>query len=390
MPIAFFEDINGDIWLDRLWHHDLMAHTNYISDLTVLAPRIPKSYATDPDLVKVQFPTATSLRFNALPYSHSLLSALLQTPITAMTILASVRRVSIVHSGVVGWPFPPGLFANPLAKILGKTLIIVVESSPWRLLKNEAAGTIKKVRARWTEAFGRWSTKVSDLSIFTSQSYLDTIGSRCTNAIVEPASWINAENILTDDEANNVWARKPAQLQILFAGQLVHSKGVTTLAKALKLLDDRGLVVTCAMIGAGPLKETIAQAASQFHHVEFSLLQPKPYGREFFELLQKYHAIVIPSLSDEQPRMMFDAYSQALPVLASDTSGHRDFVKENITGHLFTAGDANQLAGLLERLVGALDNLQNLGQNALRLARERTHGAMHLRREHLIQALIKD
>ncbi len=50
------------------------------------------------------------------------------------------------------------------------------------------------------------------------------------------------------------------------------------------------------------------------HSVRVSLLEPVSYGT-FLNLLRGFDAILVPSLSDEQPRPIFDAFSQAVPVL---------------------------------------------------------------------------
>src|SRR5437763_3525524 len=54
------------------------------------------------------------------------------------------------------------------------------------------------------------------------------------------------------------------------------------------------------------------------------LLDPVPPGAPFLALVRRYHALLLPSLSDEQPRVVLDAASQAVPAIASDTDGLRD------------------------------------------------------------------
>ena len=45
------------------------------------------------------------------------------------------------------------------------------------------------------------------------------------------------------------------------------------------------------------------------------------YGEPFFAMLRGHDLMAVPSLSDEQPRVIFDGFAQALPVIASDTPG---------------------------------------------------------------------
>ncbi len=60
--IPFYRDRNGDVWLGRLWAHDLRAHLDYLTDLTVLAPE-EQIDEPGPDLVRIEVPAGVTLRF---------------------------------------------------------------------------------------------------------------------------------------------------------------------------------------------------------------------------------------------------------------------------------------------------------------------------------------
>jgi glycosyltransferase involved in cell wall biosynthesis len=115
------------------------------------------------------------------------------------------------------------------------------------------------------------------------------------------------------------------------------------------------------------------------------VLDPVPYGASFFELLRAYHVLLLPSLTEEQPRVLFDAYSQAVPVIASDTGGHRPYVQPDCTGWLVPAGDATALAAAIERACGSASELRTMGLAALEAVAGSTHRAMHRWRSRLIR-----
>ena len=54
--------------------------------------------------------------------------------------------------------------------------------------------------------------------------------------------------------------------------------------------------------------------------------------------------MLVPNLGDEQPRIVYDAYSQAVPVLASATPGLKACVEEGVTGRFFAPGSPSELA----------------------------------------------
>ena len=111
------------------------------------------------------------------------------------------------------------------------------------------------------------------------------------------------------------------------------------------------------------------------------------YGAPLFELLRRYHAVVVPSISDEQPRIVYDAYSQGVPVLATRTAGLRDCVADDKTGWLVEPNNAVALAVLIERATTNITALQTMGMEALRVARSMTHQRMHRERHRLLLQL---
>jgi glycosyltransferase involved in cell wall biosynthesis len=378
-PIPYFEDGNGDIWIDELWHHDLMEHLSYLSELRVAATR--RSWANQPNLRKIDFPTEGSLAFIPLPDPKSRVRALLYLPMTFCVIVRAVSWAEIVHSGVVGWPFPFGLIANPLAVLLGKPLIMVIESSPWRLGEGTKSSLFRRMQARFVERFARWSIRKARLSIFTSTAYRDSlVTSGKGQTMVTPATWINEEDILSAEAAVEAWKEKSDDRRFIFAGRLTQEKGVLVLLDALSELDRRGVRLKLDLIGEGPLEKQCKQALAALTNVASQHLPPQPYGKPFFEWIRGYSGVIIPSLSDEQPRIVFDAYSQAVPVVASDTSGHRDCVRHAQTGVLFKVGDASALVEALMRTETDPGQLRDLGLSARAEALEYTHKAMHATR----------
>jgi glycosyltransferase involved in cell wall biosynthesis len=103
-------------------------------------------------------------------------------------------------------------------------------------------------------------------------------------------------------------------------------------------------------------------------------------------MLRNYHAVVIPSITDEQPRIVFDCYSQAIPVIASDTHGLRSCVANGVTGRLVQPGDTEALAGVIASVRTDIAGLERMGLAALEVARKHTHRRMHEERQVLLLA----
>lgn len=378
IPIPFYVDDAGGIWLERLWHHDFMAHVRYLRRLTLASPQrpLPKDRSK---LVRVELPVDTEVQFAALPPHQSRLGAVLQLPQMVRALHRVVRDSDLVHSGVVGWPYPLGWIANPLTWLYHKKLIIVIESAPWRVAGTQGVSVTRKAGAAFTEWVARFCTNRADLGIFTSAAYRDTLMPKGAGVkVVAPATWINEEDVLSRTAAEDAWNKKPAALHVLFAGRLLVEKGVRVLLEAAAELERRGANISVDILGDGPLREECVSAASM--HQNLRLLDPVPYGKPLFELVRGYHAVVVPSLSDEQPRIVFDAYSQAVPVIVSDTPGLGPCVEPGVTGQTVTPGSVSALVNALEQCALSLDQLRVMGLQTLDQATQATHRGMHERR----------
>lgn len=381
MDIPYYVADDGAIWLDKLWARDLMRHLDYISDLTILAPRAPLPVAglTDGECIS---PLPAGLRFAPLPYSQSSGQALVNLPAKAIAAYRAINQADLVHSGALGWPIPPGLLCNRLAYMMGKHLVFVIESTSWR--GDGRPRTLGgRIMAAVAERMAHHWARRADLVIFTHPTYEREFGSDARGTLlVTPASWIDATDILSQPQAQDVWATKAGAPRFLFAGRMVDVKGVRILLDALDQAEARALPLHVDMIGEGPLEDVVADRAEKLRIVQLRKLKPVSYGADFLSLLRQYHAVLVPSLSDEQPRILYDAFSQGVTAIASDTSGHRSVVQADQTGLLVPVGDAGALLSAMTDTPPA--RLQALGMAGRDWVGGRTHDAMHLARARVL------
>jgi hypothetical protein len=61
-------------------------------------------------------------------------------------------------------------------------------------------------------------------------------------------------------------------------------------------------------------------------------------------LLRGFDAVLLPSLSDEQPRIAYEALSQAVPVIGSATGGIREVVESGVNERLSPPNDVDRWA----------------------------------------------
>lgn len=233
------------------------------------------------------------------------------------------------------------------------------------------------------------------MTIFTQSEYQQSLlTERQERGHIIHAFWIDEENIISESDSAQIWHRKISpstkKLKLLFAGRLESCKGLLVLMEAMKILDDKNIAVNLDILGDGSLLnqcKTLSKNLQKSVNIQF--LGTLPYGKEFFRLLQEYHAVVVPNLSDEQPRIVYDAYSQALPVLASNTDGLRDCILNHTTGVIVNANDPVALADSIKWATQNLPRLESMGKASLQEAHSMTHQQMHRSRWELLLKMLQ-
>jgi glycosyltransferase involved in cell wall biosynthesis len=379
--------VQGDsVAFDDAWAKDLEQHLATIDDLVLATPVVhrdprPDQRVWDLSRLRGRFSLAP------LPSASSTLGAIVCLPRTIARLWTAVGRSRVVHCGVGGWPIPRGCLAVPMARLRRRFLIIYIESAGWRPVPDTHATLRARVRGALNERLARWCLRRADLAFYTSEAYRRSLPPRRPeNGHVLHASWVDAEGIREVGAAERAWQARLAgggPLRVVFAGRLTSAKGVLVLLAAARILRERGVAATLQLLGDGDLASECRRAAAESDG-RIAWRGALPYGREFLDVLGGADVLVVPSLSDEQPRVVYDGYSQAVPVIASGTPGLRDCVRENQTGLLVPPGDAQALADALERAARDRAGLMRLGLEALRVAGTLTHRSMHLRRIEII------
>ena len=212
-----------------------MAHGSYriltyLQDLTLACPVIGDA---PPDRLTGTVPLALGesgqrLKILALPAPGSFLAAAISAPATVSRLWKAIRRSTVVHYGVVGWPIPLGWIAAMIGRIVHRQTIIIIESAPWREQQGMSLGFSRRIKCAIYEHMARWCLRHADLRIFTSQKYRDSLIDDSQPGYVIDATWISADSVLSDEAARDRWQRKsaamPGGFRGLFAGRLEEEK----------------------------------------------------------------------------------------------------------------------------------------------------------------------
>jgi glycosyltransferase involved in cell wall biosynthesis len=389
--VPLYRGGDGALSAGHLWFKDLVEHLSYLRNFSIACPCVDGSPA------EATLPITGDRRFEgvriiALSSPTSTINALIGLPVTAVRLWRAIRHVDIVHAGVAGWPIPYGWVVTPMARLLRKKLVIIVESAPWRIAPGLPSSFKARLTAKIYERLAKWCVSRSDLAIFTQDEYRRSfLAQRPGTGHVIHASWIDEGSVISDAQADAIWREKlepgDRELALLFVGRLDRQKGVAVLLDAIRSVASKNIRVTLDILGSGELLPMCRQISGELQGpTRINVLGTVDYGAPLFQLMRRYHALVVPSISDEQPRIVYDAYSQGVPVLATRTAGLRDCIGDNITGWLVEPNSVDALALLIERATRIAD-LHPMGMEALHVARSMTHQRMHRERHRLLLQL---
>lgn len=164
-------------------------------------------------------------------------------------------------------------------------------------------------------------------------------------------------------------------------------KGITTVLDAITALEpmlgpETQPGIALDIIGEGPLRERIAQYIEAHEgSVELRLCDPVPYGPAFFKMVQGYHAMLLANRFEEQPRVIFDSFSQGVPVISSATQGVLDIVEPEQTALVFPRDDARAMAQQMLRFAMDRALQDRMARAALAAGSHKNHHQMHAERK---------
>ncbi|HJQ19169.1 MAG TPA: glycosyltransferase family 4 protein [Gemmatimonadaceae bacterium] len=151
-----------------------------------------------------------------------------------------------------------------------------------------------------------------------------------------------------------------------YLGRLKKYKGVHLVIEAFARMRDG--TATLAVAGAGDYQSALE---AQVHSLDLDA-RVRFLGRisepEKLDLLRRSWGLVFASPKEGWGITNLEAAACATPVVASNSPGIRESVRDGETGFLVPHGDSSAMATALDRLAGSRDLVEELGRRARRFA----------------------
>jgi glycosyltransferase involved in cell wall biosynthesis len=157
---------------------------------------------------------------------------------------------------------------------------------------------------------------------------------------------------------------------ILFVGGLEEYKGVKYLLKASALLKRQGLPFKLVLVGTGSLQKEL-QSIAKMEDIEETVewLGYIQHGEELFRVYREADLFVLPSIASEgTPKVLMEAMSQGVPVLATDVGSSGDLLAHGKYGVVVQPRDVDALADAIRDLCEDAELRRALSSRGIHLA----------------------
>jgi glycogen(starch) synthase len=156
---------------------------------------------------------------------------------------------------------------------------------------------------------------------------------------------------------------------LVFAGRLVHEKGVQTLLRAVRTLRATHPTLRLALAGTGVHEATLHAQARRLRivrAVEWLGFVPEP---ELPALFGAADIAVVPSLYEPFGIVALEAAVAGTALVVADTGGLRDLAAAGVAAASFPAGDADALAEAIDALLADPATAARSAARAARIVR---------------------
>ena len=228
-------------------------------------------------------------------------------------------------------------------------------------------------------------TRTADAAFIVGEGLRPLVSGKCRHLHVSIASWIRQTDLDAAASAPGVASHILAN-RLCVAARLERMKGTNLAIEALAALVEAeecsNLQLT--ILGAGPERDALeqqARSANVAQRVVFAGV--KAYPDEFLSELRKHGWVILTNLSDEQPRLVFDAISQGCVPVCPRTRAYESLGLPDEV--LYRQGNSVDLAQTIRRLRNEPERFLALRTKMLGIARRFTLEAMHAARASWIE-----
>lgn len=352
-------------------YYTISLHYSYIArmlelfeEITLVAPvKVVKIKDEVQSLRKIP---SNQLSIETLPYSNGSVDALKHRRTYKKTIKKVASKTDLFYCRVPD-PFcwmPAQMTDKPvIMHFVGDTADATKHNIHFSWLKKQI------LLAGYSFEYRRILKSARKSTVYTNGSHLsEKLHKQGVNATPVVSSTITKEDLAL--EPLRPLSNKP--LTIIYVGYLRYAKGIDTLIKVIKRLDERHFNYQFRVVGDGDMYSTLQQLIGDLKLDDHIYLHGHVDNRDkLLALLRSSDLFFFPSLSEGSPRVVIEAMSQGCPVLSTPVGSLPGCFEENKEILFFPFKDAEIATSKILAVGEDLEMLTQLRDRAYRKVSER-------------------
>ena len=326
---------------------DLVSHMTNEFDVTVLAPAAPgtKNRESLEGVGVIRYHYFPIHKWETLCYPGAIIPRIKERKVRAFLVpflfislffhlIILFPRFDIVHAH---WIIPQGIVQS----FFKKPYIVTGHGGD---ISSMNSGILRKLKERCLS-----NAKMITVVSKYKQQELERLYPGYQNEIIS----MGVDTTLFEKKTNYVqnYFGQNNKNVILYVGRLAEIKGIYYLIKAMSYVKDAILII----VGEGPERQKLEYLAKESQNEIYF------WGSKTHKELKKIYAsadvFVVPSITDDRgaqeglPTVIMEAMASGLPVVASNTGGIPQLIKDEISGLLCEEKNVEQLANSINKLL---------------------------------------
>lgn len=194
------------------------------------------------------------------------------------------------------------------------------------------------------------------LSNSDDKDYAKTTYKRRSHDILIFKNGVNSISVLNNGITDS-------NFTILFNASWLERKGIHVLIKAAQKLYNLGLKIHYLLIGTGMNADVVLNDWPKELKPFVNIVSSFPANEEI-NFLNSVSLFVLPSYFEGQPLSLLQAMAAGKCCITTNCCGQKDIINNGKTGFLFSVGDYEELAQIINRCYADRLLMKNIGDNA--------------------------
>ncbi|MGZ5253995.1 MAG: glycosyltransferase family 4 protein [Flavitalea sp.] len=211
-------------------------------------------------------------------------------------------------------------------------------------------------------AIETWFLNQDDRNYFISQSIVSA-----GKTFILPGEGVDTEKF--KPEALKI---SNSPINFLLIGRLIKEKGIIEFAEAARILKDEGLDCKFSILGfSDPENPSAISMEKIVNWKKQGIVDYLGSSDDVRPFIKEADCIVLPSYREGMPLSLLEAAAMGKPLIATDSPGCREIIKEGVNGFLCKPANAASLAEAMNKMMDLSPaDRQTMGQRGRTIAME--------------------